>query len=361
MIPIQLIAAFLSVLIISYDKPSIGDNASGCSELRMNNTLKYEDLIRGIDSNLLLQAVEQPDPEGALSRNKEGYFSVRFQMNMPKLTDLALVSERMDALDEFRKTIGYAFSHQNENGSFQLNPPEELVNDPAIQLPVKADSISAITFFSYALGISLNALSESQWYAKSHSISASRNEISSHNPNIEKTLLYLMDNKQILKQADFKAPNRLLFNAIAFYSLGTHSGHAEAQSSAIEFLDMALNLIDGKEGYFIEAGGWDSSYNGVAIKLGLELYSMLPVSHPFKEPLEKALICAVKWQESRILSSGEISTEGNTRVYPGGESFLSEEKKVDVEKTVRAFYYFSVLTGKQEYHELADRIVGYYR
>lgn len=350
-----------SLLIISCDKEQETTNLADCTHLNMDKNLKYEDIVHGINKELLLLTTEQPDQDGALSRNKEGYFSVRFQMSMSKLTDLAITSERIDALQEYRKTLEYAFAHQNSNGSFQLILPDKLINDPTIDLPTKGGSVSAIAFFSYALSISLNALEGSEWFINSNEISEIKSDIELFRPNIERTLIYLMDNELILKQVDADAPNRLLFDAIAFYGLGKYTGNAEAQSLGIEFLNIALSLTNEEEGYFIEGGGWDSSYNGVAIKLGLELFSILPINHPLINLLENRLACAIKWQESRILASGEISTEGNTRVYPGGESFLGKEKGVDVEKTVRAFYYFSVLTDNNQYRELADRILDYYQ
>lgn len=350
-----------SLLMISCDKEQDAVHLTECTNLNMNKNLRYEDIVKEIDNDLLLQTTEQPDQDGALSRNKEEYFSVRFQMNMSKLTDLAIASERIDALREFRKALEYAFAHQNSNGSYQLKPPEEIINDPAIGLPTKGDSVSAIAFFSYALSISFNSLYGSEWFINSNETSEIKGDIGSYRPDIERTLNYLMNHELILRQVDAEAPNRLLFDAIAFYGLGKYTGNTRAQSLGIEFLNMALNLTNEEEGYFVEGGGWDSSYNGVAIKLGLELYSLLPANHPSKDLLGSRLVCATKWQETRILASGKISTEGNTRVYPGGESFLGNEKKVDVEKTVRAFYYFSVLADKKEYQALADRILDFYQ
>jgi len=331
------------------------------ADFKLNKNLKYENLIQGIDKNLLLKTTEKPGWNGALSRNKEGYFSVRFQMNLTKLADLAIISEKSAALDEYVKTLAYAFAHQNTDGSYQLMLPEIIINDPTLGLPTKADSVSAVAFFSYSLGISLNALEESEWFTSNTEIVQIKRDIESYRSNIEKTLTYLTKHKRTLRETDAEAPNRLFFDAIAFYGLGKYTGSTQAQALGIEFLNSALDLINEEEGYFIEGRGWDSSYNGVAIKVGLELFSMLPPKHPSKKILATRLINAVLWQESRVLPSGEISTAGNTRVFPGGESFLGNEKEVDVEKTVRAFYYFSILTNNFDYKELADKIVAYYQ
>jgi hypothetical protein len=359
-IAMRIIAAILSVLIISCNNKAQPD-LPNCNEIKFNESLSYENMLDGIDAKLLLQTVEQPDINGALSRNKNGYFSVRFQMNMTKLSDLSIKANRIDALKEYLKTLEYSFSHQYSNGSYQLTIPEDLMNDLSINLPNKGDSVSAVAFFNYALAISLNSLHESKWYNYDNEAVEIKNKIEAFLPNIQKTLNYLINNQSVLRQIDGQAPNRLFFDALAFYGLGKVVKNNKALTLATEFINLELNLVNKEQGFFIEGGGWDSSYNGVAIKLGLELYSMLPNSHPDKTKLEKALVCATLWQQSRILESGEISAEGNTRVYPGGESFLGNEKEVDVEKTIRAFYYFAELTNNDEYWKLANKIYNYYK
>ena len=74
-----------------------------------------------------------------------------------------------------------------------------------------------------------------------------------------------------------------------------------------------------------------------------------------------ALSCATNWQSSRILSNGEISTYGNTRVHPGGEEFLGNEKGVDVIKTVKAFFYMSSLSNDNQYKLLAEKVIEHYQ
>lgn len=60
------------------------------------------------------------------------------------------------------------------------------------------------------------------------------------------------------------------------------------------------------------------------------------------------------------LATGEISTDGNTRVYPGGEGFLGEEKQVAWIDTLLSFYYMFHLTAQPEYLQLAEKIKLFY-
>jgi hypothetical protein len=134
-------------------------------------------------------------------------------------------------------------------------------------------------------------------------------------------LTYLKTQVDILKKYDAEAPNRLLFDAVAFYSLGSCLNDAQAKAIGIEFIELAL-AQQNAAGFYTEGGGFDSSYNGVSIRLVLVLLGILPTQESVFEKLRKSIGCSVQWQASRVLPPGEISLQGNTRMYPGGEGFL---------------------------------------
>lgn len=323
------------------------------------NNYSYNELITLIGEEKLYMSTEQPNSEGALGRNKNGYFHVRFQINMTSLSDYALVSERVDALQNFTQTLEYSFQHQLEDGSFQFNPPEDLLNSSDYQEPVEGDLESGTAFFASSLGISLLSLQHSTWYQNNNQIETYRSKITQQFVQIEKMLDYLLSKKEILKQYDAQAPNRLLFDALAYYTLGKYLERTDAEAAGIEFMELALELIDSEGKYFIEGGGWDSSYNGVAIKLAMELFSFMETGET-KNKLANGFIGASLWQISRINEKGKVSTEGNTRVFPGGESFLGAEKGVDYTKIIRALYYFGHLTAKPKILQIGDSVLEYY-
>ena len=72
---------------------------------------------------------------------------------------------------------------------------------------------------------------------------------------------------------------------------------------------------------------------------------------------------AIRWQQQRVLRSGEISTVGNSRVNStdGGESFLGRKKDVDAGHTVEAFTLAAHYLNDSAYIDLAQQIVGFYR
>lgn len=334
-----------------------------CMISDLKNELQYNDLISDIPEDIISALVERPDAKGALGRNKDGYFHVRFQLGMTHLSDYAIKFQNKQAVAEYLKNLNYSFSKQKTQGDFEFNPPKHLLQDPNYKSPSKANLASGTAFFAYSLGLSLHSLNQSQWYLSEPSITSIKNNIEALNPDIESMLGFLKQNIDLLNFVDEKAPNRLLFNAIAFYSLGEHLNDQEAKSIGMNFANKALSQRNQTQGFFIEAGGWDSSYNGVAIKLGFELFTLLNNRDTFalKSELEKAVSCSTDWQSSRILSNGEISTDGNTRVFPGGEVFLSIEKGVDVIKTVKAFFYMSTLSDDKQYKLLAEKVIVYYK
>lgn len=335
---------------------------SNCVISDLNNDFKYNDLISDIPQEIISALVEIPNADGALGRNKDGYFHVRFQLGMTNLSNYAIKFQNEEAVSEYLKNLNYSFSYQKMEGDFEFVAPDYLLQDPNYEPPSEANLASGIAFFAYSLGLSLHTLNQSQWYLNTNSIAPLKNDIDALNPNIESMLTYLKQNIDLLNFVDEKAPNRLLFNAIAFYSIGEHLNDQEAKNIGINFANNALSQRNQTQGYFIEADGWDSSYNGVAIKLGFELFTLIdnPTDFTLKNELAIAVSCATDWQSSRILSNGEISTDGNTRVFPGGEEFLGNEKGVDVIKTVKAFFYMNTLSNDNQYKLLAEKVIEHY-
>ncbi len=317
----------------------------------------YASVIESFDTSLLELALKVPDKNGALGRNKSGYFHVRFQLTMTSLTNFAIKSQRTDVLETFINTIQYAFVHQLAEGDFQLIIPEELIE--LAENSNESDLASGVAFFASSLAISFNSLNETEWYLNHTDVAVSRHIITSYNSDIQQMLDYLKSVKAFLFNVDSNAPNRLLYNAVAYYGLGKYLNDIEAKEIGIQFALDAINL-NNDAGDFTEGGGSDTSYNGVALQLGLELFMLLPEDHKIKGSLANALAESASWQLTRIEDTGEISTQGNTRVFPGGESFLGNEKGVDYAKTVKAFLYISILGDLQEYRKVALKILDFY-
>ncbi|MFD0861471.1 hypothetical protein ACFQ1M_04580 [Sungkyunkwania multivorans] len=326
--------------------------------LIITERLNYDQLIEKIGIGRLASIVEIPNAEGALGRNKDGYFHVRFQLAMTTISDYAVTAKSTEALTEFLRAVNYSFERQLESGDFEISIPPHIANISGFVPPSAEDLTSGTAFFASSLGISLVSLSRSDWFMNSDETLNFRTQLEQYQSEIELLLNYLISSESILKDYDQSAPNRLLYDALGYFTLGKYLDRQDAMNLGIEFLNLALALSHPEEGYFIENNGWDSSYNGVALQLGFELLSLMEYENTSQ--MESTLLASASWQISRILNSGEISTEGNTRVFPGGESFLGQEKRVDYAKTIRTLLYLKSLTNKDELAVLAEKVLNFY-
>jgi len=186
-----------------------------------------------------------------------------------------------------------------------------------------------------------------------------RQRLSAVQPRLQATLDYLLKNQEYLKVADKHAPNRLLFNALAFETLGKILKNNVALEVAASFVAGAVNQVHAQKGYFVEGGGFDSSYNAVATALAFRL---LMIKGQHGHDLQTICSNAIRWQKTRILDSGEVTTEGNARVRPGnaGESFLGKEKGVDIGHVVEAFMLASRALSDPTHNYLAQKVIDFY-
>jgi hypothetical protein len=316
---------------------------------------KTQNEITALFDNSVIQSLataNAPDMNGAMSNNKSGYFSVRFQMAVSSLADYAIGSEDAAAFEATIKAIEYSFQYQLANGDFQIVVP---MGSPS---PTNVDIASTNAFFLSSLGVSLLAFQESSFYNNPLNVSF-KNRIEILRPKIAESLDWLIGNQTLLKDYDSNTPNRLFFDAIAFYSLGKWLNNGTGKSIGLDFAQLAVTKKSSK-GYFLEDGGWDSSYQGVSLTNGFKLLSILDTNETIKQPLWDCLSCGTNWQVSRILSTGEISTKGNTRVYPGGEQFLGMEKKMAWKSTAIALLTMKYLSGKHEYETNFNKVKSYY-
>ncbi|KOY84513.1 hypothetical protein AD998_20160 [bacterium 336/3] len=327
-----------------------------CKTFAIQNDFSRNQLLQSFDSDILqgLASIDVPNSEGAMGRNKNGYFHVRFQVGILGQSDYAVAQQNSQALEYAIKSIEYSFDRQLPDGNFQLVVPSNLSN----QTPNQADLASGVSFFLSSVGLALNNFEQSTWY-NSLTMANYKNRIETLRPKIVLAANWLLAQKNILEIADQNAPNRLFFNALAFYSLGTWLKDETLKSVGISFVKLGISKKQSK-GYFLEGNGWDSSYQGVALNVGFNLYSILSNNLSLKTELWDCLSCASDWQKSRILESGEISTQGNVRVYSGGESFLGEEKQVDWIKSMISMFAMGYYSNQNTYISTANKIKSFY-
>ncbi|MEI7421025.1 MAG: hypothetical protein WCK18_02985 [Prolixibacteraceae bacterium] len=300
-----------------------------------------------------LATSNQTDANGALDRNKTAYFHVRFQMGISPLADYAVDAQNSTALEMVVRAVEYSFKYQLQDGDFLLVIPPDLVNTGTA---TEGDRVSGTAFFYSALGAGLLALQENPGYQAQL---AAKKRIEILIPQYQLSLNYLKSKISLLKQIDADAPNRLFFDALAFYSMGKYLNDKESMRYGIDFANLALAKKQ-PEGYFMEGSGFDSSYQGVGIAMGFRLLSILVSDEPIRQILYDNLACATRWEMTRIKPTGEITTDGNSRVYSGGETFLGKEKQVAYSSVLTALWNMYYYSGKEEYNDFANKVLAYY-
>lgn len=162
-----------------------------------------------------------------------------------------------------------------------------------------------------------------------------------------------------LKQVDKAAPNRLLFDALAFQACGQLVGDAKVQAFAEPFVGMALAQTRG-DGVFVEKGGSDTTYQAVAVRLSLDLL-LSSYSAKNRIELDRAWQRGAAWLGLRIMADGRIDSTGNTRTCAGGESFLGAEKKVWPPSVYGALVYAGELKQDPQLADAAKRLAMWAR
>lgn len=312
-------------------------------------------LIAQLPSPVIDGLAKQPQADGALSRNIPDYFHVRFQLDIAFNAVYAVYHEDEEALKKVAQSIQYSFDHQTAAGDFEFVLPANLQH---LGNPSAADLASGVAFFGSSLGFTLSLLEQSDWYNDLTGTQTGKQIIQNLEPEIQLLLNWLKQQVNVLKQVDADATNRLLWNARCFLGLGKYLNDESAIAVGYDFLTRALKNQHAT-GYFSELNGFDSSYNGVSLLLAINVFTM-PLTNDVKEKLSKAILAAAQWQLGRILPTGEINTNGNTRVYVGGETFLGEEKTIAWIDTLLALRWLQILNPEGNYLNKANQIQAFY-
>jgi len=328
-----IVAAIVISLIISASQEAaknVKDNlpVSASDEIKILKTQDLKDFLHLAVGNSLIR------DDGISSKNYPEFWAVSEQRVAANMVMRGIAENEETVVERGWKGIEFGFSKQEPDGNFYYNPK---LDDLGI---TEEDKLEDASFFLEAAGHSIALLQNSGFkndYAE---------KIQLLEPKIELSLDWLEANKEALKLKAANAPNRLVFDALAF-SLNGRKAVGE------EFIQEALSKQH-SQGYFIEHGGFDSSYNAVSI-LKLELYQLyFPSSQ-----IENAIKESMAWEKTRILPSGEVNVEGNTRTGSCQEQVLGECKQVDYPSVALSFHYYAKMFNDPESLEFAEKITDY--
>jgi len=296
------------------------------------------------------QSVVLDPSSGAIGHNRNKYISVGLQKYSSYLINEGIISKNIDQITTGIKTLEYAFIYQKPDGSF---PDYYRVEQEPQYSPV------SVAFFLHDLGHSLLLLQNSDWFQTSSETANLRRKLETIANLANISLTWLVDQQDILSQ-DKKATNRIFIYASAYYLTGKALNRADVVKLGETFLQTALSQ-QSEAGFFWENGGFDSSYQGVSLNRAMWLYTNLqPQSVSLRQKLWLAIEKGTHWQLTRILPTGDVDTNNNTRVYTGGESFLGKKKGVAYVDIFMALNYYFQLSGDSQSQTKADLVMNFF-
>jgi len=290
----------------------------------------HAEILRRMPPALLDHSGVVPRADGLVGYNRDGFKASSFQRGAT--VKLALAAARGDEkqADDCWRAVDVAFAHQTGDGDF---------GDPA----------ESVAFWLCELNRALLVIEESP--LASHF----QERIDALKPKIAKAAQWLTGQRERLQREDRAAPNRLFFDAEAFRFAGLLLGDEALEKIGREFLEQGMKLYRPEDGVFLEHNGGDSSYQAVNLLRLQEIVLHFP-----DRQIDEAIAKGVQWELSCIGPDGVVSTESNTRVHPGGEKFMGQEKQVNIGEIALALLYYHERTGDPVALAAVERLHAHY-
>ncbi len=307
---------------------------------------------------------EQPDALGRFGRNRDYqmYSSPYWQRGVWEYTQDAIFSKDAAKVDLALKGLEFAFSKQLSNGNFSFVPVPGTAESSQQDVGLNGQSdLRATAFFMAALGTCLSTYQESQWFQTDAQNQSFRDRLTFLTPKIQRALNFLnLDSNVSTLQKDSNDTNRVWHWALAYYGAGKFLDDPKAQQIGLNFAQKALSQFDPVTGIFLENGGGDSSYQAVNMVVASRFSFLLEKNDPLRTKIQQAVVKGAAWEQSKILSTGEVSTDGNSRIYNGGENFMGKEKVIDKKQVVLGMSYAALFSNNQTYWRSAERVSDFY-
>lgn len=290
------------------------------------------------------------DKSGLIGRNHSWgrLYSPRFQLGSGKALRFTLHQRDFTKIELAYLALDTGLKNITPNGLLPSHLPSSISKGKKLK---PGDVASAASFYLGDACMGMLALQHSQQGTKVISQKKRNNTIS----KLVRASGWLLDQEKILLQYDKNAPNRLLFDALAFYACGKLGKQNKLKEKSKLFVQKALALQSPK-GFFREGGGWDTSYQAVAIVVGKDLL----LAGYASEDLGQALYKASNWLANRVLATGRVNSAGNRRTCEGGESFFGKQKRLSLIDVFSAMAYMGIMHKKQDFISKAQQIVMWY-
>ena len=338
--------------------PSMGIETNNTQLATNSDTMTEWDILKKTDPQqlaFLVKSVVIDKTNGAIGRNRPGFVSVGFQRYSTHFIVQGVLTQNLDLLDTALKSIEFPLPYQNEDGSFQDSTPgiKGTVSYPP-----------SVAFYLKDAGHSLILLKNSLWFQTSNDTAALRSRVLKIQPILSKSLTWLIGQQSSLINGDGngRATNRLWKDANAFYLNGSILNRSDAIEVGKKFAGMCLQQQNAA-GAFLEMKGFDSSYQGVNLQEATVYYANLMDTPTQKKVVLDSILKGISLEQNSILPTGEVKTDGNTRVCsnPGCETYFDVVKTVDYLAIIQGFNYGYQLTQNMDIKKSMDLVFNFYK
>jgi hypothetical protein len=268
-------------------------------------------------------------PNGLIGRNRDwgAMFAARFQLGTGAALRVALASSQLSDAARAFTGIEVALSTMEPSGRLPASVPASVSMGNTIS---DIDIASGAAFFLGDACLGLLSL-ESDPRRDAVVAPSLRDSLRAR---VVRAGRWLGTQRALLVAGDARAPNRLLFDARAYLACGALGNDAALATLAEPFVAAAVAAVSA-DGWFREGDGWDTSYQAVAVDIGMDVASVLPVGSS-RDTLLATLERGARWLSARVTADGRVNSSGNRRTCAGGESFLGEVKVLALPSVVIA-------------------------
>jgi hypothetical protein len=284
----------------------------------------------------------RPNAAGEVSHNRGEWRGAMHQRGAA-LDFLAAIAraDRRRAEDAWR-AFDLAFAHLGPDGGFDVrndkgkpSPAKDVASDAAFFLAQFCQAVFVVRASSMAPDFEPRAAA---FVAK-----------------LPPVATMMLADKDLLVPRDGLTANRYFIDGLAFGFLGLLVPDESAALAAASsyFVDLALKMQHA-EGFFEEAGGADTSYNGVS-SLMLGVYDLYFPG----ERLDEALAGAVAWETAHVGADGEIDKAGNTRTGSGQEHYFGKAKEINYPEVIMGLLYNAGRADDADWRRAAERAFAF--
>jgi hypothetical protein len=328
--------------------PPVANVAPGVVELDARAYSAYPDE--------LLEVVRPGYPSnaaGLIGRNAEwgALYSPRFQMGSGGALRIAVASGNAELAARAFEAVRAGAIVIDASGRVPSSLPADRFPGAVLSA---GDVASGAAFFLGDACLGMLALRDSPAFATAIAADRRAEVVAA----LVRGARWLATQVAVLTRADAAAPNRLLFDARAFAACGALAGDALLAGESDAFVRLALLQLE-PAGYFREGGGWDTSYQAVAIQVGRDV--LAAGARGDAAELAAALQRAADWLAARVRDDGRVDSAGNTRTCDGGESFLGVRKSLALTTVFAALAYEGVVRDRADWRAAAQRVANWAR